>query len=1412
LRLSPSVVFYESEVLIMKKLILLTIVVCCYAWPVYGAFPTSGATQDNYCFVPPYLTQNVKPNITILQDLSGSMQFPAYMDGNISGANYSSYTWDVGSKTLTGAELYSSTKDYYGYFDKTKYYKYNTTSNYFEANTTCTDTNRTGSISGTGGSTSCVSGNLLNWIITTRQDTVRKILTGGRVKSGTTTTTSAVLESDGAAYVFTDSNLKCKFTVTASNNATGSNSNTYAVTRKIAVANQGTGTANACSLGTLAASFTNVLTPITEVDGIIQGLYNQAVLQVAVFAETTGDIRVIKGQPVGSYVSAINGELAYGGTPTGTGISQVKYFYQQSTSLSSSNQTVALNKGNYTKDPYYDSDGGTTPSSLPVPCRKSFVLLISDGMWPSGTFDASTTQDPLPHAYEMRKTDMRTGTGFDTPPLDKQTVATYVVYAYGDGAYGRNSLIATAIFGGFDDKYGAHVTPPAVTTTANGWPYPFTAKPTDSRATGTTGNTTPYALSVCNPAGTWHAECAEWDKDRTGLPYNYFEGDDGELLQQQITKAVNDMLTRASSGTAASMLGNTDSSGAVMLQALFFPERQFSNSTKAQWLGDVQAFWYFLDPSLSSTKVTLREDTIEDLKLKKTEDRIARFIFNGTETKVRLYADANGDGVEDPATPYVEEGVDEVRALWRAGLNLWSRMPTGTGVRTIYTNNLSGTATANNMMGFSTANLSLIKPYLDINNVDADGTNVINYTLGIDPDHINLAASEKSTGLAGFRSRTVFIKPTAAAGETHVWKLGDIINSTPKMISPSPLNSYSNAPPGGYRDKSYERFVSTLSYKNRGAAFVGGNDGMLHAFKLGKNIPGSSGYVSQLVNSTDLNGGNPVAATGLGGELWSYIPKNVLPYLKHRGNPNYKHMYFVDSTPTIIDASIAIVDKVCSNDSIKGCSVNSDCGTGTPAPTCDLISPTCTGSNCPKLDTSWLTVLIGSMGLGGATRDSTSTCSITTDCVKTPITGTGFSSYFALDVTDQASPKLLWEFSHPGLGYSTVGPAIVRIKDASETGSTSKNGKFYVVLASGPTGPISSTINQMKAYSDQPLNIYVLDMRTGQAVQTFSNSATALISGVTHKQVVSMPNLAFGGAFSNSTIDTDRGFPARAGNYSDDAIYLGYVRKGVTGDTPTASVGTFAKGGVLRILTGDDPTPNNWTVSKVIDGIGPVTGSIAKLQDTYNKNLWLFFGSGRYFYKNGSLIDEDYTGQNEALYGIKDPCYISDTASTNLNDFDSTCTTTVLLSELKNQTSSASALTTEKGWKIDMGVAGTTFKAKRLYTNPTATSNGVIFFTAFKPSAEVCSYGGDTSIWAVNYSDAGSVAGKNLKGQAMLQLATGELKQIDLATAFTESPATTGGPGRETLTFKGPPSRDETQITSNAGHTPSRKILHIMER
>ena len=224
-----------------------------------------------------------------------------------------------------------------------------------------------------------------------------------------------------------------------------------------------------------------------------------------------------------------------------------------------------------------------------------------------------------------------------------------------------------------------------------------------------------------------------------------------------------------------------------------------------------------------------------------------------------------------------------------------------------------------------------------------------------------------------------------------------------------------------------------------------------------------------------------------------------------------------------------------------------------------------------KTRSSWRTILIGGMGMGGACRNSTSSCSTTSDCVKTPISGTGYSSYFAFDITDPTNPTLLWEFSRDDLGFSTTGPAIVRIGDPA------KNGKWFAVFANGPTGPINTTYHQFMGSSDQNLKFFVLDLLAGPQA-----AVTVIDTGITN---------AFGASLSSSSFDVDRGDPNASGAtpYSDDVIYMGYVKDGRRGQE--------------RSSPSHDPErfqPHQLGVSTVMDNIGPVTTSLTKLQDRKN--------------------------------------------------------------------------------------------------------------------------------------------------------------------------------------------------------------------
>jgi type IV pilus assembly protein PilY1 len=116
-----------------------------------------------------------------------------------------------------------------------------------------------------------------------------------------------------------------------------------------------------------------------------------------------------------------------------------------------------------------------------------------------------------------------------------------------------------------------------------------------------------------------------------------------------------------------------------------------------------------------------------------------------------------------------------------------------------------------------------------------------------------------------------------------------------------------------------------------------------------------------------------------GDEVWAYVPGAVLPRLYRLADKNYgaqttqnMHVFTVDGTPVVGDICV------------------SDCAT--PA----------SGS----LPTVWKTILVGGLNNGGR-------------------------GYYALDITDPAAPKGLWEFTHNDLGYSYGNPVISKLKDGT---------------------------------------------------------------------------------------------------------------------------------------------------------------------------------------------------------------------------------------------------------------------------------------------------------------------------------------------------------------------------------------------
>jgi type IV pilus assembly protein PilY1 len=738
----------------------------------------------------------------------------------------------------------------------------------------------------------------------------------------------------------------------------------------------------------------------------------------------------------------------------------------------------------------------------------------------------------------------------------------------------------------------------------------------------------------------------------------YHEAQDGFAIREALDDIFENLLRRATSGTAASVLASGEGSGANIVQAVFYPRRRFFEEV-IEWTGTLNNFWYFVDPFFGGASIREESDPVsgQPSVLNLRNDNTVEFFFDLVSERTKAYRYANNaNGVKIPGTATIVF-LEDVKSIWEGGKFLHASAPSS---RTIFTAIDNGTRPAHlPFVDNNASTVTSLRSYLAVS-TDTEAANIIRYVRGAD--------DIDGDGVIDFRQRTVPF-PVNNSSDNTVWKLGDIINSTPKVASRVPLNTYHKT----YNDLTYKSFIESSIYRDRGMVFAGANDGMLHAFKLGKlEFPADNTWTVPLAwDRARLRNLDPTVP--LGAEQWAFIPKNTLPYLQALLDPNYCHLFYVDLAPQLFDASI----------------------------------PQGATDNAARTASSWRTVLIGGMRFGGACRDNTAIC---TNCVKSPVSGnTGLSSYFAIDVTDPEDPTVLWEFTDPGLGFATTGPSVIRVntRTALNEPDRTTNGKWFVVFGSGPTGPITN--RQFLGKSDQNLKLFVVDLKDGQLVRTIDNFGGSTISN------------AFAGSIINSTADVNL-------DYEDDAVYIGYVRE---------NSGVWNRGGVLRLLTNGSTDPNDWEARKVIENIGPVTSSVVRLQNNVLHTNWLFFGTGRYYFTSPSALDDPSAqrrlyGVKDPCFNSLNTFTPSCTAT--VAEGDLTLADTPPTSEPSRGW--FINLDTNSPVAYDSTPAKT-YQAERVITDPLATTTGVVFFTTYRPYGDDCAIGGRTFLWAVQYNTGG---------------------------------------------------------------------------
>jgi len=1083
---------------------------------------------------------------------------------------------------------------------------------------------------------------------------------------------------------------------------------------------------------------------VVEPSGLIQQSYDKMRFGIMSFNNNSAEV----GSDDGGYISAQLGSslpaliavlegpdtTPNGSTPLAESLYEAVRYYQAGYS--------AYNKVGSAFVNYGDTTQFTEP--VQATCQKHFVLLLTDGQ--------PTNDQNLPGNPDVTENvaDAKFNAGTWYSKMDAADQLTGSTTGNTGGTIRKFLLPAVAYYAHTTDLRSSSNGKNDIAGTQNLTIYSVFAFGDSTggavlKATGKYGAFTDTNQDGKPEAGEYVAASGT-----TTTSTGFYPAQQGDVLASNLASVFSTILSSTASGTAAAVANNRSGErGANMVQALFYP--QWPTDKTVAWTGEVQAMWFYLSPLMSNT--TLYEDTDGNKELNPMIDK------------------------QPSSNPFA------VKALWRAGAKLQQTSAASRHIYTMLNSSAALTAAANS---FDATNVVTLKAdaMMNINALaNVDASNLINYVRGVDNSL--------------YRPRVVsFADPLTGAVTTDVWKLGDIIDSTPQVESNIALNGYQTA----YGDASYAQFTGGSQYQARNMVFVGANDGMLHAFRLGlvSSISDSTAP-SRIAKMTDADG----SLSNLGEEEWSFIPKNAVPYLQHQAGTAYCHQDLVDGSSTLVDVSV----------------FNGDC---TEAHYWDCTrKTTLSGSSVDTTKTTWGTVLIGSMGLGGASRDAASNCNETTshdgdptnntDCVKTPKTGNGLSSYFALNVTNPQSPAFMWEFSDysiaapadKGLGFTTAGSAVVRINSLAKTGATmpvhSTNGRWFAVFASGPTGAIAAST--FSGHSDQNLKLYIVNLNGGS---TFNKCSSAGATNCNYWVKDTGIPFAFANSITGTSIDLDRWNQQKDGNYSDDLIYITYTKANLDSSGYPANsrtpvnvgdiVSPWDKGGVLRLVTNHNPDPFTWFTSLLIDNTGPITSAVGRLQDRNSPsqwrapalgNLWVYFGEGR-FYQPG-----DDLSATRKFYGVSDPCYnqyagnssgtytlySGDNASQYALGTNAATCPSVSLSDLVDQTSTITATSTNtlpntyKGWYVSMSAAtnGSTASEKgseRVLTDVRADTNGIVYFTTFTPNTDVCVPGGTTSMWAVKYDNGGTPPAASLVGKTPVQTSGGGITMLNTSSVF----------------------------------------------
>ena len=783
----------------------------------------------------------------------------------------------------------------------------------------------------------------------------------------------------------------------------------------------------------------------------------------------------------------------------------------------------------------------------------------------------------------------------------------------------------------------------------------------------------------------------EWDNRNNtsgalgsdGLPDNYFFARNPALLATQLGQVLADISSRVSSATNAALFANSSTGTGAVYQALFQPGLDV-NGKSVTWGGILHSL--FID-----SNGHIREDGNGNARLDDySTDKIVELFFdpNAGQSMVQRYTSV--DGGITRTTQGALQPLSSLATIWdaREQLALLDNVTlqrsyqglasSGRHMLTWLDSNNNQQVDSGEQLPFTSGTFSGKAGYLGVS--ASESTMVVNYIRGLEQP--------------GTRSRTIDFD---GDGRDEVWRLGDIVHSTPRLVA-APDSRYD----AHYRDSSYQAFRQQYLHR-RHVLYVGANDGLIHAF--------NGGFWQDDSFSYQRSGDDGEVQHPLGAELWSYAPMNLLPHLRWLTETDYPHVYYMDAEPMVFDANIFPDD----SDHLGG----------------------------------WGTVLVMGMRLGGGDIE------VNIDGVSRTMR----SAWVVLDITNpEKPPQLLAEITHPGLGFTTSRPALVKRRQAGLNASgdvdwdNPTQNQWYLVFGSGPAGSDSTARRSAldQGTSDQNLQIFIYDLANRGFVSGFDPLITS-----------------FSAAYAGDMVaeDWDR-------DYQDDAVYFGSVETG----------GEQLTGKLLRLEIA--ATLDNAAVDVLLDTGQPIMAAPLTLSD--NDSHWIYAGTGRLLTNsdNRDTSAHYFYGVQEPLSGSGNLTYaqVSLNSLIDVGDVEVFADGSVrrptasgyepfkIDSQTINDFTTLQDVIAERGgWKLPLVYNGTDPAGRSI--NPASQLFSQILFSSYTPPSDSCSIDGTSDLYAVHYQ-TGTAAPDGVLDRVYVNNLNVEraLKSVSLGVGYASSP------------------------------------------